>query len=369
MKIVVNTRSLIKDKLEGIGRFSYETLQRVVKAMPQHEFVFLFDRPYSNEFVFASNVTPIVLGPRARHPFLFYYWYNYVVTRFLKRTKADLFLSMDGMLSLKTNTKQIAVIHDLNFVHFPQYLPKLLCKYYQNNFPKFAKKANRIVTVSEYSKNDIIKNYHIEQSKIDVSCNAASDCFKVLSENEKERVRKQYTEGAAYFVYIGSLNPRKNIKGLIQGFEEFKKYDTCNVKLVIVGEGLWKKNSEISLDSNDVIFTGRLSDSETAKVLGASLALCYVSFFEGFGIPLLEAMNAGVPVITSNTTSMPEVAGEAALLVDPSSLLEISDAMKRISSDKELRDDLIKKGIEREKQFTWGKAANVLIESIEKCIG
>src|SRR5690606_7224010 len=117
MRIAVNTRLLLKGKLEGIGWFTYQTLERIVKQHPEHEFIFFFDRPYDRSFVFASNVTPVVLSPQARHPVLFYLWFELGIPRLLRKYKADLFLSPDGFSSLSTKVPTCLVIHDLAFEH------------------------------------------------------------------------------------------------------------------------------------------------------------------------------------------------------------------------------------------------------------
>jgi glycosyltransferase involved in cell wall biosynthesis len=168
MRIAVNTRLLIKDKLEGIGWFSYEVLKRLSVNYPQHEFIFIFDRAYSEEFVFAGNVTPVVIGPPARHVILYYLWFEFSVPKILKKYKADVFFSPDGYLSLLTNVPQVHVFHDLAFLKFPEYIPFLERKYYNRFFPRFAQKAANIITVSEYSKRDILEQYGIDANKLDV---------------------------------------------------------------------------------------------------------------------------------------------------------------------------------------------------------
>ena len=124
MKIAVNTRLLLKDKLEGIGWFSYETLKRITTQHPEHQFYFIFDRPFTDEFIFSYNIEPVVIGPPARHPVLWYYWFEFRLPGLLKKINPDIFLSPDGYLSLKSHFKSIAVIHDLNFIHYP--LPPVL---------------------------------------------------------------------------------------------------------------------------------------------------------------------------------------------------------------------------------------------------
>lgn len=372
MEIVVNTRLLLKDKLEGIGWFTYETLKRITVNNPQHHFIFLFDRDFDEEFIFADNITPVILSPQARHPILFYWWFEHSVANFLNKFKPDLFISPDGYMSLNAKCKQFAVIHDLNFEHYPNDLPYLVRKYYKYYFPKFAQNATRIATVSTFSKNDIIKTYGIAENKIDVVYNGCNELFSVLPEEIKKQTKHIYSQDADYFLYVGSLHPRKNIKRLFQAFDKFKTTTKNETKLVIVGEKYyWTKEIKLAYISmkfkSDVIFTGRLSSEELKNVVGSALALTYVPYFEGFGIPILEAMNAGVPVITSNITSMPEVAADAALLVDPFSVDSISDAMLYLFKDEDMRNALIKKGNARKDNFNWDKTANALWNSIEKC--
>ena len=166
MQIVVNTRILLKDRLEGMGWFAYQTLKEITTKNPDVHFVFLFDRNFNEEFIFSDNITPLILSPQARHPFLYYAWFQHSVKVLLNKMQPDLFLSPDGFLSLGAKCKQLPVIHDINFLHHPQDSKWLTAKYYNYYFPKFAKEATRIATVSEYSKHDIAKNYGINEEKI-----------------------------------------------------------------------------------------------------------------------------------------------------------------------------------------------------------
>ncbi len=373
MKIAVNTRLLLKNKLEGIGWFTYETLSRITRSHPEHEFIFIFDRPFNDEFIFSSNVKPAVISPQARHPFLFYLWFEYAIPSMLKKTKADLFLSPDGYLSLSTGVPSLAVIHDLNFVHYPADLPWLITKYYTYYFQRFAQKAKRIATVSEFSKQDIINQYHIQDSKIDVVYNGVNESFHPIPENEIIETRKKYSSGKPYFIFVGSLHPRKNIVNLFKAFDIFKQNNSNDVQLVFVGEKKWwTQEIETAFQNmqfkNDVIFTGRLYSDELNHVIGSALSMTYVSTFEGFGIPILEGFRCGVPVITSDVTSMPEVAGDAALLVNPFSVDSISNALTEIAANPALRQSLIEKGMFRKQNFSWQQTADKLWESVEKAM-
>jgi glycosyltransferase involved in cell wall biosynthesis len=371
LKIAVNTRLLLKNRLEGIGWFTKETLQRITANHPEHEFLFLFDRPYDPSYIFSSNVTAIVLQPQARHPFLYYLYFDWSIPHVLKKEKVDLFLSPDGFISLRTTVPQLAVIHDINFEHNPETLPFLSRKYYQKYFPKFAKKAVRIATVSKFSKLDISQTYKIDPHKIDIVYNGANKAYYPLGKETIQDVRKRYADGKPYFIFIGSLHPRKNIVNLLKAYEEFRLNSNKEIQFIIVGEAMWSnKDVNEQIDKmkfkEDVHLIGRLLLKELSLVLGSAFALTFVPLFEGFGIPALEAMQSGVPVITSNTSSLPEVVGDAALLCDPMKVNEISTAMKNVAEDDRLREQMIVKGIEQSKKYSWDQSAKLLWDSIER---
>lgn len=357
--------------MEGLGRFTDETLKLITQQHSEHEFFFLFDRPFDDEFFYSDNVTPIVVSPPARHPVLWHVWFELSLPRVLKKIKPDLFLSPDGFLSLKADVKSLPVIHDLNFVHNPQDLAKSHAWFYNKYFPKYAEKAERIATVSEFSKQDIAKQYGIKQSKIDVVYNGVSERFKPISEEQKSVIKTKWTEGKPYFIYVGSIHQRKNIERMLQAFDAFRNTTQNAFKFVLVGnKKWWTPSMQQALDSmkykEDVIFTGRVSDQDLNDLIGAALVNVYVSTFEGFGIPIIEAFQSEVPVITSNTTSMPEIAGVAALVVDPFDVQAISNAMIQLANSPELRSRLISVGQERARQFTWQRTANLLWDSMEK---
>jgi glycosyltransferase involved in cell wall biosynthesis len=373
LKIAVNTRLLIKNKLEGIGWVAYETLKRITRQHKEHDFFFIFDRKYDNEFIFSGNVHPVVAYPQARHPFLYYIWFEYTIPRVLKKINPDLFLSPDAYLSLSTDIKSLAIFHDLNFEHYPEDLPYLERKYYRYFFPRYARKASRIVTVSEFSKQDIINQYDIPEDKIDVVYNGANENFKPIPEEKKEQTRIKYTLGHQYFVFVGALHPRKNIARLFKAFDHFRKSKESQIKLLIVGnKKWWTRDIRYAYEQmqfrDDVIFSGRLSTEELQQIIGSALALTYTSYFEGFGIPIVEAFYCDTPVITSNVTSMPEVAGDAALLADPFSVKSIAEALSKIAFDEEIRSDLIEKGRIRRELFKWQHTAENLWKSIEKTL-
>jgi len=373
MLIAVNTRLLIKNRIDGTGWFINETLKRITRDHPEHDFVFLFDRQFSKDFIFSDNITTRVIRPQTRHPFLWYWWFEISLTLVLKKLKPDLFISPDGFLPLYIKTPCIPVIHDLNFFHRPNDLPRMIRNYYNRFFPKFAEKATRIITVSEYSRKDIAESYGVDPGIIDVVYNGANEIFKPASEIEKRETKKRFTSGKDYFVYAGSLHPRKNISSLLQAFEDFKKETGSDMKLLLAGEtlfttpGLKKKLKHMDY-CIDVILTGRVSTEDMQLIISSATAMTFVSHYEGFGIPVLESMQCGVPVIASDITSIPEVAGDAVLYINPSNPETITSAMKKIYTDAKLRENLIEKGIAQSRKFSWDKTAKAFWESIEKVL-
>lgn len=373
MKIAVNTQHLLKDRLEGIGWFAHEILSRIVRNHPEHEFLFIFDRRWDKSFIYGKNVKAVRTLLPSRHPVLWYWHYEIDMPLILRKFRPDVFLSPDGWMSLRTKVPTVDVIHDINFAHRPTDFPYLYRKYYNYFFPQYAKKAKRLITVSEFSKADMISTYGLSSEKIDVAYNGCNALYTPLSLEVQAEIRKRYTNGKPYFIYVGSRNPRKNIAGLLAAFDRFKANNESEVKLLFVGEPMWGNsylNEQIAqmTFADDLVFAGRLSTEVLQMVLASAEALLLVSFNEGFGIPVVEAMYCDVPVVCSKVASLPEVAGDAALYVDPRSVESIANAMKLIITIPDLREKLVANGrIQREK-FNWELTAQKVWESIEKVV-
>jgi len=218
MVIAVNTRFLLRDYLEGYGHFVKEILSRITKEHSEHRFILIFDRPYEEQFIFSDNVTAVVVGPAARHPLLWKLWYDIKVPAVLKKYKADVFVSTDGFCSLTTKVPQCLVLHDLAFLHFPKFISKSRLLFYKRYTPKFLNKARVLATVSEFSKKDIIEQYKIDSDIINIIPNATREIFKTISIEGKQAIKEKYCEGKGYFVYTGSIHPRKNLINLLKAF-------------------------------------------------------------------------------------------------------------------------------------------------------
>jgi glycosyltransferase involved in cell wall biosynthesis len=300
---------------------------------------------------------------------LYYWFFNFSVTRALKKYKADLFLSTDGYLSLRTNVPQVAVMHDLAFIHFKEGINKLEEAYYNYFFPKYAHKAKRLVAVSNYTKQDIVTEFNINPNKIDVVYNAPSKGFVPLNNDLQNEVRGKFSADLPYFCYVGAMHPRKNVETLLEAFDAFKTSTQSNFKLVIVGRKAWQNEGIDRAYQNmkhqqDVIFTGRVSEADLYNITASAFAMVYIPFFEGFGLPIVEAMACDVPVITSNVTSMPEVTDEAGILVSPIDANEVAQAMINLASDSNLYQQKKLASAKRKHDFSWDESADKLWNSL-----
>lgn len=373
MRIAVNTRFLLKGRLEGIGWYTHEVMRRLVSRHPEHEFIFYFDRPFHPDFIFGSNVRGVVASPPARHYVLWWWWYEQSLPRLFRRHQVDVFFSPDGYCSLRSRIPTLMVTHDIAHVHYPEQIPGWARHYYHRYVPLYLQRADHIVTVSEFVKQDIQQQYGIAPQKMTVAGNAAKEMFRPVAEDYREQVRREYAEGKPYFFYIGAMHPRKNLERLIRAFSLFKDRTGSELKLLLGGRPAWQSTPireawQGSPYQTDIVWLGYIADEKLPDILGSALALTYVSMFEGFGVPLLEAMHAEVPIITSRVSSLPEVAGSAALLIDPLSEAEIAGAMEKMVADQALRQRLIEAGRQQRAGSSWDKTADTIWKALEKLV-
>lgn len=359
--------------MDGIGWFTYEVFSRLVKKHPECEFHFIFDRAWSEQFMFGDNVVPHKIGPQARHPILFYLWFDRRLPKLVKKIDPDLFVSPDGFIPRNLDCKVLNVLHDINFHHNPNDFGWMVRNYYNHFVPQFAQIADRLATVSEFCKADIASAYDIDSSKIDVVYNGVNERYQPVSETQKAQTRKRFTETCPYILFLGTIVPRKNLKNLLIAFDLFKETDNAKHKLLVVGsKKYWTPELEKVYASmqhkSEVIFLGYRMPEELALITASAKVLAFISYFEGFGIPILEAMKCGVPVLSANRTATKEIAGDAAFLVDPFNLQEIREGLVRLTTDPNLRDELVEAGFVRASSFNWDKTASDLWDSMMKTI-
>jgi glycosyltransferase involved in cell wall biosynthesis len=370
MKIAVNTRFLLPGQLEGFGWYTHEIVRRMVLNHPDDEFLFLFDRPFDPRFVYADNVTPVVVFPPARHPVLFYTWFEWAIPKVMKRFGAQVFFSPDSMCSLRSDIPVVMTTHDIVPLHFPEQISFVVRKYLLAMLPRFLKRANQVITVSDYVKQDIVQTCGLDLNKISVVYNGCRDGFKPLNDGEKQSTRDQFSNGQPFFFYTGAIHPRKNIHRLIRAFDAFKARTGAPVQLLLAGRFAWQTGEvktawDQSNYQTDIRFLGYVSEEDLTRLMASALALTYVSLSEGFGLPMLEAMYSDTPVMASSTTCLPEVAGDAALLVDPYSETALAAGLEQLYSDPGLRQNLVEKGRIRRTAFSWDGAAEQIYRILQ----
>ncbi len=275
--------------------------------------------------------------------------------------------------------KRIVFLHDMAYKVYPETLRAKTKLWLNLNIRRSKKRADKFITISEFSKREIVTYLHINPDDIEVVYAGVN--FNVYHPDyavrKIENVKQTYGINRDYFLYLGTLEPRKNIVGLVKSYNKMKKSFLKTAsgypQLVLAGKKGWLYKEiyelvdELQL-KEDILFTGYITEEESALLMNGAIAFVFPSFYEGFGLPPLEAMACGTPVISSNAASMPEVVGDAGLLVNPKSEDELYDAMLALLQDKELAANLGKKGIQRAKKFTWENASQQLLEIIESMI-
>jgi glycosyltransferase involved in cell wall biosynthesis len=367
MTIAVNTKLNKETQPEGYEEFLFSILGHLCKKFPQHQFIYIFDAPYKN-IVFPENVLPVVAGPKASNSLRLQYWLNYKIPAVLRKYKADVFVSMEGICSLRTKVPQCLLLSNLGFLNYPELLKKSLSRFYTKFTPAFLGKAKSIATVSSLSKSLIAARYKINAAEITVINPVIDGIFKPLDWEEKENIKEKYTEGKAYFLFSGDINKRSNLINLLKAFTFFKKRQKSNMLLLIAGNAdeIFKKELKTYKLRNEVKLLESMEKSDLAKITASAYALVYPVLYDDIALPALQALQCNVPVVISDAGALPSVFGEAALYVNPESHEDIAQKMMLVFKDENKANELVKAGNELLQQYQANKTADLLMQCILK---
>lgn len=337
--IVINAKFL-SQKLTGVHRYAIELCKHLPAHFGKHEIVLV--GPKNAEIV-----------DELRHfrfekfgKFKGNLWEQLELPKFLKQNGSPLLLNFSGISPVLYSNK-ILYIHDLAYKHHPECFSKGFGIAYNLLLPRNARKAKKVFTVSEYSKQDIVKNYHLNPEKVEVVYAAAGERFINLNLEKED-----------FILMVSSLDPRKNMKRAIEAFLQVK----TDYKLAIIGDKMKSfSNPDLEQYANEeqIIFTGYLSDEELVNYYNRAKIFLYPSLFEGFGIPPMEAQKCGCPAIVSDITCLPEVYGDSVLYCNPFEVDSIKKSIENLISDENLRKSLIQKGYENADRFSWEKSSKV----------
>jgi len=260
-------------------------------------------------------------------------------------------------------TRIVVTVHDVMFERHPEYFAPAMLAQLRARVPSTVRRASAVLTVSEFSKRDIVERFHVPPQKVVVAYNGVDPMYQPLHDAARlAAVRARYGTGERFLLFVGALKPNKNLKRVVEAYVRLRRADALRHRLVLVGAGDGSDDATFasirgSGYAGDIIFTGHVSDEDVVSLYNAAEVFVHPSLFEGFGLPPLEAMACGTPVITSNTTALPEVVGEAAVQVDPLDVEALAGALARVTGDAGLRGELRARGLERAGQFTWEKTA------------
>ncbi len=369
MRIGIDVSFVTADRV-GVDQYLYNLLKNLAKIDTDNSYFLYANKDLPEEFTnFGRNFRTVISRNRILPRIL---WVQFVLPGLLKRDGIELLHAPCYVAPARMPCPLVITFHDMVSWLFPQ---KFRIKHrivYSLFVPSFAKKADGLIAVSGCTKKDLIRLFRVPEEKVTVIYEGANELFKPVDDKTLlENIREKYSLPEKYILYVGMLEPRKNVPVLIRAFKQLKDLTGVEHKLVIAGKKGWMFNEifntvQLLKLEDEVIFTGYIADKELPLVYGASKLFVYPSTYEGFGLPPLEAMACGVPVIASDVSSIPEITGDAAELVNPGNADELSRAMSKIISDKSLQESMKKKGLERAGMFSWEKTASQTLEVYKK---
>jgi len=363
MRIGINARYL-QSRQTGIRNYLLNLLLKLKEIDSGNEYVLFFgsDKPVPEVVLdagFEYDIPKMSTGTQA----LKFLWTHFYLPCAIKRKKIDLFHESSFIAPMFKKCPTVVTVHDVAYLYIPFCYTYRTRLYFEVLLTGSIRKSNVVIAVSESVKKDIVNNFSVSPDKIKVIYEGVDEMFRPIDDIvETEREKKICGIKGDFILVVSGVTPRKNLIRLIRAFKLLRDGKKTNAQLVIVGEKAWWseeifREAESCGDEDDIIFCGYLPDKDLICLYNSAKVFVHPSLYEGFGLPILEAMACGCPVVASNVSSIPEICGGAALLVDPENVEGLADAVHRVMNDEFLRKSLIEKGIKRARKFSWKKTA------------
>lgn len=366
MRIGIDCRTILNPSLgekAGVGHYTYYLVKHLLQLDKKNHYVLFFDHRSTSVQEFKRKNVEIIRFPYSEYKKYLPIAYSHVyVSRVLHKAKLDLFHAPANIIPLQYTKPAVVTVHDLAIYQHPEWFPPKQDFSVKVLVPRSLQKAKQIIAVSHSTARDIQRQFHVPQQRLTV-IHEGYELTKAPSKLAMHALRKHLKLQEKYFLYVGTLEPRKNIAGMITAFDALvrrkpKKYK--NVQLVLAGakgyQFIENYKAIQAVQAGSIRYVGYLSQRDKQALLHGAVAFVFPSLYEGFGLPVVEAMAAGTPVITSNVASLPEVTGKAALLINPQSSLALQQAMEKMLV-KKTRAAYSKKGKAQAKKFSWDKCA------------
>ena len=364
MKIAIDG-TILKEQITGTGFYIINLIAGLIKIDDENDYFIFTDEIVYRSFIKIDKSNFHLVHKKFKNRIVRVLWQWFILPFHLKKIKIDVLHSPNYITPLiKLGFKVIVTIHDLTFILFPEKFTIIKRILYSKMVPVFIRISDLVIADSESTKKDILKLFRIEARKVFVTYASYPEYYNDKGDLKiSKEIIKSYGIKKDYILYVGMIEPRKNILLLLQAFKMLDGF--LDLDLVIIGKKGWYfkeidffiKNIEKENMKNEIIFTGYIPESRLKHFFKAAFMFVYPSLYEGFGLPPLQAMACGVPVITSDASSLPEVVGEAAIKINPKNLIELVDNIKLLYADQQFRNLLIKKGLERSKLFNLEKIA------------
>jgi len=375
MKLVIDLTIVTKiDKITGIERVAIETLKSVLKDGSEFFEIYILCSKTASEYIkgivnsldFDKKEIYIYNSPVKNRIFTDQIWLPYIIKKIAPKY---VYYTTLGIPLIQMFPFSV-IIHDVVAWVMPETISKGM-KYYYKPLIKFSiknKKLKNIITVSEFSRKSVMKELKVKEEKITVNYLGIADNFiKTKKDINKKEILKKYNIKSKYLILLGTLEPRKNIQGAIEAFSLLKEKYNYEGNLVVVGRVGWMKNLNIKPTiSSSIIFTGFVDDEDLPIILSESTAFIFPSFYEGFGLPLIEAMSLGIPVICSNIDSLTEVGGNACVYFDPYSIEDMAETIYSTVNNHKKMEEISLLCKSRAKIFSWEKHGRIVIDNILK---